>query len=44
MLNPRASLDEVARYVRGEQQAVPRVAGHKYFYLDWNFDIWRREA
>jgi MoaA/NifB/PqqE/SkfB family radical SAM enzyme len=44
VLNPRASLAEVARYVRGEQQAVPCVGGYKYFYLDWNLDIWRCEA
>ena len=44
MLNPRASLAEVARYVRGEEQAVPCMGGYKYFYLDWNPDIWRCEA
>jgi len=44
VLNPRASLAEVARYVRGERQAVPCVGGYKYFYLDWNLDIWRCEA
>ena len=31
VLNPRASLAEVARYVRGEQQAVPCIGGYKYF-------------
>jgi hypothetical protein len=30
--------------VRGEQQAVPCIGGYKYFYLDWNLDIWRCEA
>jgi hypothetical protein len=44
VLNPRASLAEVARYVCGEAQAVPCIGGHKYFYLDWNLDIWRCEA
>lgn len=44
VLNPRASLAEVARYVQGEQQAVPCIGGYKYFYLDWNLDIWRCEA
>ena len=44
VLNPRASLAEVARFVRGEPQAVPCIGGHKYFYLDWNLDIWRCEA
>ena len=40
VLNPEASLAEVARYVRGERQAVPCIGGYKYFYLDWNLDIW----
>lgn len=44
VLNPRASLAEVARYVRGERQEVPCIGGYKYFYLDWNLDIWRCEA
>ncbi len=44
VLNPRASLAEVARFVRGEPQAVPCIGGYKYFYLDWNLDIWRCEA
>jgi MoaA/NifB/PqqE/SkfB family radical SAM enzyme len=44
VLNPRASLAEVARYVRGEPQEVPCIGGYKYFYLDWNLDIWRCEA
>jgi hypothetical protein len=44
VFNPAASLDEVARYVRGEKQAIPCVGGYKYFYLDWNLDIWRCEA
>ncbi len=41
VLNSRASLAEVARYVRGEPQTVPCIGGYKYFYLDWNLDIWR---
>src|SRR5215469_16170056 len=44
VLNPRASLAEVARYVRGEPQEVSCIGGYKYFYLDWNLDIWRCEA
>ena len=44
VLNPRASLAEVARYVQGERQAVPCIGGYKYFYLDCNLDIWRCEA
>jgi MoaA/NifB/PqqE/SkfB family radical SAM enzyme len=44
VLNPAVSLDEVARSVRGEQQLIPCIGGHKYFYLDWNLNIWRCEA
>jgi hypothetical protein len=44
VLNPRASLTEVARYVRGERQQVPCIGGYKYFYVDRNLDIWRCEA
>ena len=44
VLNPGASLAEVGRYVCGEAQAVPCIGGYKYFYLDWNLDIWRCEA
>jgi MoaA/NifB/PqqE/SkfB family radical SAM enzyme len=44
VFNPTASLDEIARYVRGEKQAIPCIGGYKYFYLDWNLDIWRCEA
>ena len=44
VLNPALSLDEVARSIRGEKQLIPCIGGHKYFYLDWNLDIWRCEA
>lgn len=44
VFNPVASLDEVGRFVRGETQMIPCVGGYKYFYLDWNLDIWRCEA
>jgi len=44
VLNPGASIAEVKRFVRGEEQRVPCVAGRKYFYLDWNLQIWRCEA
>lgn len=44
VMNPAVSLDEVGRFIRGEQQSIPCIGGHKYFYLDWNLDIWRCEA
>ncbi len=39
--NPTASLDEMKRHVRGERQRFPCVGGHKYFYMDWEFDLYR---
>jgi MoaA/NifB/PqqE/SkfB family radical SAM enzyme len=42
--NPANSLDDVKRHVRGEKEQFACVAGYKYFYLDWNLDIWRCEA
>ncbi len=44
VVNPNASLAEVTRFVRGEEQRIPCIGGHKYFYIDWNLDIWRCEA
>jgi MoaA/NifB/PqqE/SkfB family radical SAM enzyme len=44
VMNPTASLDDIKRYVRGEEQLIACVGGHKYFYLDWNLQIWRCEA
>ncbi len=42
--NPTAMLDDIERHVRGEPEKFPCVGGHKYFYLDWNLNIWRCEA
>ena len=44
VMDPKAALADVARFLRGEQQLIPCVGGSKYFYLDWNLDIWRCEA
>jgi MoaA/NifB/PqqE/SkfB family radical SAM enzyme len=44
VLNPTASLAEVERSIRGETQQIPCIGGRKYFYLDWNLEIWRCEA
>jgi MoaA/NifB/PqqE/SkfB family radical SAM enzyme len=44
VIDPRAALAEVGRFVRGEKQYIPCIAGSKYFYIDWNLDIWRCEA
>jgi len=42
--SPTAMLDDVQRHVRGEEQKFACVAGYKYFYLDWDLNIWRCEA
>jgi MoaA/NifB/PqqE/SkfB family radical SAM enzyme len=44
LVNPKASLQEMQRFVRGEKQIFPCLAGYKYFYLDWNFDMYRCHA
>jgi MoaA/NifB/PqqE/SkfB family radical SAM enzyme len=44
VMDPSAALAEVARFVRGEQQLIPCIGGSKYFYIDWNLDVWRCEA
>jgi MoaA/NifB/PqqE/SkfB family radical SAM enzyme len=41
VVNPTPSLEEMQRFVRGEPQRFPCLAGYKYFYLDWNLDLWR---
>lgn len=43
VLNPIASVDDIQRHVRGEKEKFGCVGGHKYFYLDWNLNIWRCE-
>jgi MoaA/NifB/PqqE/SkfB family radical SAM enzyme len=42
--NPLASIAEMQRHARGEEEIFPCVGGYKYFYLDWNLDIWRCEV
>jgi hypothetical protein len=44
VFNSSASLAEVARFVRGERQYIPCIGGYKYFYVDWDLNIWRCEA
>ena len=41
VVNPTASLDEMQRFLRKEPQRFACLGGYKYFYLDWNFLIWR---
>lgn len=41
VLNPRESLREMQRFLRKEPQKFACLGGHKYFYLDWNLDLYR---
>jgi MoaA/NifB/PqqE/SkfB family radical SAM enzyme len=41
VVNPTASLEEMERFVRGEEQRFPCLGGFQYFYLDWHLDLWR---
>ena len=44
VMNPSAALEDIKRFARKEPQLIGCVGGHKYFYLDWNLQIWRCEA
>ena len=44
VMNPTESVADIRRHLRGEREMFPCVGGHKYFYLDWNLQIWRCEA
>jgi MoaA/NifB/PqqE/SkfB family radical SAM enzyme len=41
VVNPNASLDDLQRHLRGEQEQFGCLGGHKYFYLDWNLNLYR---
>ena len=41
IVNPTLSLEEMQRHVRGEQQRYPCLAGYRYFFLDWELQLWR---
>jgi MoaA/NifB/PqqE/SkfB family radical SAM enzyme len=41
VVNPTRSLEEMQRFVRGEEQRYPCLGGHRYFYLDWKLNLWR---
>jgi MoaA/NifB/PqqE/SkfB family radical SAM enzyme len=42
--NPKQSLDEMQRHLRREPEKFPCLGGHKYFYLDWNLNLYRCHA
>ncbi len=41
VLNPKLSLQEMQRFVRKEEQRYPCLAGYRFFFLDWNLQLWR---
>jgi MoaA/NifB/PqqE/SkfB family radical SAM enzyme len=42
--NPRASIADMKRHLRGEPERFVCYAGYKSFYMDWNYDMWRCDA
>jgi hypothetical protein len=41
VVNPAESLTEMQRHLRGEEEKWGCLGGHKYFYLDWNLNLYR---
>ena len=41
VVNPAESLSEMQRHLRREPEKFGCLGGHKYFYLDWNLDLYR---
>ncbi len=41
--NPRAGMDDLRRRLRGKRERFVCHAGYKYFYLDWDYELWRCE-
>src|SRR3974390_1784115 len=44
VVNPVESLTEMQRHLRKEPERFSCLGGHKYFYLDWNLDLYRCHA
>jgi MoaA/NifB/PqqE/SkfB family radical SAM enzyme len=41
VVNPTESLIEMQRHLRGDREKFGCLGGHKYFYLDWNLNLYR---
>ena len=41
IVNPLESLSEMQRHLQGEPERFGCLGGHKYFYLDWNLNLYR---
>jgi MoaA/NifB/PqqE/SkfB family radical SAM enzyme len=44
VVNPTESLTDMQRHLRREPERFGCLGGHKYFYLDWNLDLYRCHA
>jgi MoaA/NifB/PqqE/SkfB family radical SAM enzyme len=44
VVNPTESLTEMQRHLKGEREKFGCLGGHKYFYLDWNLNLYRCHA
>jgi MoaA/NifB/PqqE/SkfB family radical SAM enzyme len=44
VLNPMESLTDMQRHLRREPERFGCLGGHKYFYLDWNLNLYRCHA
>jgi MoaA/NifB/PqqE/SkfB family radical SAM enzyme len=44
VVNPMESLTEMQRHLRREPEHFGCLGGHKYFYLDWNLNLYRCHA
>jgi MoaA/NifB/PqqE/SkfB family radical SAM enzyme len=41
VVNPAESLSEMQRHLRNQKEKFGCLGGHKYFYLDWNLNLYR---
>ncbi|MBU6399575.1 MAG: radical SAM protein [Verrucomicrobia bacterium] len=41
VVNPTESLSEMQRHLRRQPERFACLGGHKYFYLDWNLNLYR---
>mgnify|MGYP003814507053 CR=1 FL=1 len=41
VMNPLESLDEMQRHLRHEPERFPCLGGRRFFYLDWNLNLYR---
>ncbi|MBV8845804.1 MAG: radical SAM protein [Bryobacterales bacterium] len=44
VVNPTESLSDMQRHLRKQPEKFGCLGGHKYFYLDWNLNLYRCQA